>query len=309
MTVAERLGPLRALEAREALSRDGLTQGALVREVIGDRLAAVTEDLFALRAEADAELSPGIAEGGREEGHGGYPIGYCKPIRDHGLARLLSSGADDAGRPAFEAVRAFRRSGGVVKGVWGIQKGRYFQNAIQFGDLCIDLANDTVDPSRPAVELLPMDEAQFEEILSFERYAEVAERYWGCEIYPNRHFPEIAAMYPVLALWPGRGLRLPAPATLAPRNIRLDFRPAETFLGDSAYAGRTLSDGVVEALERWVSGLGEAAPRFLASGADFVHAEAIVTERRSVAALTEKAKLDLFFARGAPFRAPISLSR
>ncbi len=74
-----------------------------------------------------------------------------------------------------------------------MQKGVYFQNAIQQGDLWCDLANDTVDITRPAAEFLPMAEARFEELESFEHFTRVVACYWGMEVYPTHCLPAIAA--------------------------------------------------------------------------------------------------------------------
>jgi hypothetical protein len=236
------------LERAESLDPTGMAQAALTRAFLADRLIQVEADMAALRREADAALQPGGESPRASDGHDTYPIGACKPIRDYALNRLWNPRPEDRGRAGFEAIAAFRAAGGIVKGLWGIQKGKYFQNAIQVGDLWFDLANDTVDPERPTVEILPLDQAEFEEILSFDQYARVAEPYWGVEIHPNLYFPELTAAFPVLVHEPGQLIRIPAPATLVPRNVRLGFQPALDFFAHSPFATRRLPDAVLARL-------------------------------------------------------------
>lgn len=71
-------------------------------------------DLFALRAEADAVLGgrPPLAPGQEP-----YPLGCCKIIGDFALRRFLAPQQVDSSRPALAAVAAFRRAGGIVKGL------------------------------------------------------------------------------------------------------------------------------------------------------------------------------------------------
>ena len=158
--------PLAELEASEAVSPLGLGQTSLVAELLPWGAPAFLADLLDLRREIDATLraaAPGPLPAT-------YPAGACRPIRNQGLARLRSWPAADSSRPALQALARFRDRGGIIKGIWGIQKGVYFQNAIQAGDLWVDLANDTVDLTRPPVEVCQLGEARFEEVESFERF-------------------------------------------------------------------------------------------------------------------------------------------
>ena len=69
----------------------------------------------------------------------------------------------------------------------------------------------------------------------------------GGEAYPNHLFPEIAAVLPVILVSSTGRMRIPAPKTLLPRNIRLDYALAKEFLGSGDFASRTLADGDAEA--------------------------------------------------------------
>ena len=238
--------PLAELEASEAVSPAGLGQNSLVAELLPWRAPAFLADLLDLRREIDATLraaAPGPLPAT-------YPAGACRPIRNQGLARLRSWPAADNSRPALQSLARFRDRGGIVKGIWGIQKGVYFQNAIQAGDLWVDLANDTVDLTRPPVEVCQLGEARFEEVESFERFAEVARIYWAAEAYPNHILPAVAAVLPVILVFADGRARLATPTTLLPRNIRLDFTLAEAFLRRSPWAARSLPGPLLERLEQ-----------------------------------------------------------
>lgn len=240
-------GTLSQLEQSEAVAEAGLGQGQLVAALLPWTDAALLADLLRLRREADAALlAAGSGLGPRKRAD--YPLGACKPIRDFGLSRLLTCGGSDADRPALQAFSRFRQAGGVLKGIWGIQKGIYFQNAIQAGDLWVDLANDTVDLSRPPVEVCRLADARFEEVASFDRLAEVARLYWNAEAYPNHILPAVAAVLPLIFVWPDGAVRLAAPTTLLPRNIRLDYTLAEAFLIRGDRASRRLPEPVLRQL-------------------------------------------------------------
>lgn len=56
-----------------------------------------------------------------------------------------------------------------------ILKGRSFQNAIQFGNLFIDVAIDSVDPAKPCLEWMDGREVPFENLTGLESLVRVAE--------------------------------------------------------------------------------------------------------------------------------------
>ena len=102
----------------------------------------------------------------------------------------------------LRALRAFQRAGGAFRQVWGDLRGQYFQNAFQVGTLYIDVANDTVTPTKPKVEILPFHEAQFVPIQDFAHFSRVAQRYWQHEIYPNHVLPHLAPHCPLIHVSP-----------------------------------------------------------------------------------------------------------
>ena len=134
-----------------------------------------------------------------------YPLGQCQEIAEAMHKRLRS--VEEASLPANAAVgllafRAFQRAGGAFRQVWGDLRGQYFQNAFQVGTLYIDVANDTVTPTKPKVEMLPFHEAQFVPIKDFAHFSLVARSYWQHEIYPNHVLPHLAPHCPLIHVSP-----------------------------------------------------------------------------------------------------------
>ena len=102
----------------------------------------------------------------------------------------------------LRALRTFQKAGGAFRQVWGDLRGQYFQNAFQLGTLYIDVANDTVTPTKPKVEILPFHEAQFVLIQDFAHFGRVARRYWQHEIYPNHVLPHLTRHCPLIHVSP-----------------------------------------------------------------------------------------------------------
>jgi len=119
-----------------------------------------------------------------------YPVGYCRQIRD----RVWESLSDES------LAQSLRQKGLTWKKVYFIQDGREFQNAIQCGDRLLDVARDTVDPSREPVESAPLDELTWENFNDWRRFAEVAAIYYRLDVYPNIYFPLLFPLVPFLAV-------------------------------------------------------------------------------------------------------------
>ena len=119
-----------------------------------------------------------------------YPVGYCRQMRDRVWESL-------SGEPL---ARSLRQKGLTWQKVYFIQDGREFQNAIQCGDWLLDIARDTVDPSREPVALAPLDELVWENFNDWRRFAEVAAIYYRLNVYPNLYFPLLFPLVPFLAV-------------------------------------------------------------------------------------------------------------
>ncbi|EJW12432.1 hypothetical protein A33M_2003 [Rhodovulum sp. PH10] len=140
-----------------------------------------------------------------------YPIGQCLEIARAARNRLRQmdgSGLTHRAARGFRALRAFQRAGGAFRLVWGDLRGQYFQNAFQLGTLYVDIANDTVVPTKPKIEILPFAAADFSPIADYQHFARIAARYWRHRIFPNHVLPEIAPFCPLIHVWPSGRIAL-----------------------------------------------------------------------------------------------------
>ncbi|MFC0169697.1 DUF6447 family protein [Pseudoduganella danionis] len=131
-----------------------------------------------------------------------YPLGQCLEISLEAQQMLKAVDpvilTSDKARHGHHAYLAFRRAGGVLRQVWGDLRGEFFQNAFQLGSLYVDVSNDTVTPTKPKVEILPFQDANFTPIRDFQHFIRIAERYWKVEVFPNYLLPEIAPYCPLI---------------------------------------------------------------------------------------------------------------
>jgi hypothetical protein len=172
---------------------------ALTARFLLPAVEALTELFLALRAETDRELGPGM---GSKYGKP-YPLSCCQEITLDVLGRLKAGLAKPDQRGA-RTLSAFMAAGGVGRCVWGVLRGRYFQTALQFGGLYVDVANDTVTVTKPKVEILPIAEAGLEAVRGAEHFAEIAEAYWGIRIFANLALPSLAPILPMIGVAPGQ---------------------------------------------------------------------------------------------------------
>ena len=211
-----------------------------IRETVDERIR---------RRLAEAKASGRIPPGGPDPEV--YPKGFCLPITVQAAAEFEARGAADPS-PAYQAVTAFRREGGHVTKVWGILRDMYFQNALQLGSMYFDVANDTVDATKPKVEHMPFAESGFRNIESYAGFADVAERYWQCTIVPNLHFPRLAPLLPMLLVSDDGRLTLHSAIYYMQRlNADSSFHAAEQFITDSPWADKRLPDEWLDRIARY----------------------------------------------------------
>lgn len=163
-----------------------------------------------------------------------YPLGQCLEIALAFETRIQAVDVSQLSEPStvgYRAFTAFLKAGGSFRQVWGNLRGQYFQNAFQLGSLYVDVSNDTVVPTKPKVEILPFETANFKAIRSYEKFASIAQSYWGVAIYPNHLLPEIAPHCPVIAVY-GNGRVHICEATHYMLEMTRSgaFAPSETFL-------------------------------------------------------------------------------
>ncbi|WP_420405903.1 hypothetical protein [Nisaea sp.] len=182
--------------------------------------------LWRLRDAVDAELAPVMPEYAGKP----YPLGRCREIRDALYDRLVA----DLHAPACEislALARFIQAGGIGRKIWGVLRESYFQNAIQLGPWYVDVANDTVTPSKPKIEVLALENSGMVAVADFFHFARIARHYWQCEVFANTVAPGIAALFPMIcvndhgAVWLAAG----SDQMIAMTRSR-KFRPALEFI-------------------------------------------------------------------------------
>ncbi|WP_374632638.1 hypothetical protein [Ferrovibrio sp.] len=199
---------------------------ALTDRYLSPHINALTDALRALRHAVDAQLKPAMPEYFGKP----YPIGRCEPIARVAL-NLLPETMRSATDPGMVALRDFLLAGGEIRSIWGILRGRYFQNALQIGALYVDVGNDTVDPKKPQIEILPLAESGMESVRDIAHCATIAASYWETEVYANHVIPSLAPLLPLLTAPPNQ----PAAPQLAcdymiALSMRDGFRDAEAWL-------------------------------------------------------------------------------
>jgi hypothetical protein len=170
-------------------------QKKLTEKWILPHVETITDDLCKIRANVDKRLKKDIKHSKS------YPVGMCQEIRNEVYKEMLGASGMNKDLKGLQMVRNFIREGGILKAFWGIDQEKYFQNAIQVGTSILDVANDTVDPRKPKIVFYPdMETAPIKRINSVEAMAEIMERYWGYEIYPNIYFPNLAPFFPIICI-------------------------------------------------------------------------------------------------------------
>jgi len=174
-------------------------QRTLTEACLGPHTAALMAYFLALRQEVDAVLAPRLpAAAGKP-----YPYGRCEEItrtlHERLVPRLRAPSA-----PVEQVLADFIARGGLVRTVWGVLREQYFQNALQFGALYIDVSNDTVVVSKPPVEILPLADSGLDNVRDLAHFRQTAERYWGATLYANHLVPSLAPLLPMVSVSPGR---------------------------------------------------------------------------------------------------------
>jgi len=214
------------------------------KELLPRRLEIETA-LRRIRRAADATFRAGRKSRPRsleELDPGGYPVGYCSWI----CREVLQGMAKD---PLFLGLHG---RGLRWKHVYVILMGSYFENAIQLGNFHLSPADDSVDVTVPPVDLSPIGEFDYENLESWERYAEVAEEYLSVTVYPNLHFPLLAPLIPFFAVMPsGRLELLHTQSVLALKDVDEGFpRLRHLYSASSPWMQRRLPQALEAALQR-----------------------------------------------------------
>lgn len=225
-------------------------QRSLSRDFLWAERDSLEQDLLRLRTEFDRTFlasNPTLVQR--------YPIGCCREI-SNGVLSLLKRDMEFATSPGVVALRRFCAAGGAIRPVWGDLRRSYFQNAWQIGDLYVDVANDSVVRTKPKVEILPFDQAEFYAIKDYESYAHLAESYWHTRVIPNRYLPLLAPLYPMLLVYPNGRIKVHSPyQTPLYQNLLSNHELAERFTLVSSWSAARLSPSEVTCLVDLVKGV------------------------------------------------------
>jgi len=169
-------------------------QNEITQTLVMPHLEDIKSKLLLYRAEVDSEFNK-QAKPKREFEYGivnpnYYPIGFCRAIRDKVLEKIKNDAL----------FLAFTKKGVILKEIFIILRNTYFQNAIQLGNLYIDIANDTVDTSKPKLEICNLNKTDYVNLNEYDEYFRVAEKYLHITLYPNTLFPLFALMSPCLSI-------------------------------------------------------------------------------------------------------------
>ena len=172
-------------------------QIALTERYLLPMQQALFDYMMALRLEVDERLAPHLPPMLGKP----YPLGRCLEINNAVIAALVKRLGNPT-HPMEKVIVDFLRQGGIIRPIWGALRGRYFQNAMQFGSLYVDASNDTVTVTKPKIEILPMDQSGMESIRDAAHFAEIAAIYWGATIYANVATPSLAPILPFISFIP-----------------------------------------------------------------------------------------------------------
>ncbi|WMN59032.1 hypothetical protein NI389_12495 [Pseudoalteromonas xiamenensis] len=158
-------------------------------------LLELEKQLVMLRVEADLTLLPNLPYFSGKP----YPLGRCKEIRDEVYTRFVKALESNTSAP-FQKINAYLKQGGVIEKAWGSLRDEYFQNAMIIGKWYVDVSNDTVYPNKPRVEIVELEKANFYPITTFEKFSEIAKKYWEVEVYANTVLPALAPYFPLICV-------------------------------------------------------------------------------------------------------------
>jgi hypothetical protein len=205
-----------------------------------------------------------------------FPIGRCHEITVEMYKEILGTSGMNSDFQGLKMIKNFIREGGFLNCFWGIDSNNYFQNAIQAGSSIINVAGDTVDLKSPQVEIYTdLESSPIKNIATIEEAAEIMEKYWGYQVYPNTLLPNIAPYFPLIyiKLFHDRksmknitevGLSGIAFSSFQYRNMRnfdkhefvkdtasyvTPFKDSRDFIFDSKVSARQLSPEIINLLE------------------------------------------------------------
>ena len=157
-----------------------------------------------------------------------YPVGHCFIICNGVFEKMKQS----------EMIKELLKKGVLFKQLFVILDGSYTQNAIQLGNLFIDVANDTVNPQKEAIYCEAIEDINFENLQEYNSYYKMVEKYLNLKLYPNLYLPKIADIFPVIALdAEGQCSLLMQQEIILYKDISQNFALAKKFRASNSFDG------------------------------------------------------------------------
>lgn len=207
----------------------------ITNKVVIPRIDEIKSKILFYRAEIDREFEEqkktktSFEYGIIDINH--YPIGFCRQIRDKVFEKLQKD----------TLFTEFVDNGIILKEIYIILRDRYFQNAIQLGNLYIDVANDTVDINEAKLEICELNNSDFKNLADYDEYFKVAEKYLHITLYPNNFFPFFTAICPCLAVSENKDINLfMHQEILFYKDLANNFKLSDNFFNSSKIAQKTL---------------------------------------------------------------------
>jgi len=181
-----------------------------------------------------------------------YPLGFCRHIRNGMLEKMRTE----------SFFRELVQQGVRIHPVFILLKGSYFQNAIQIGNTYLDVANDTVDVTKPSLEWAPIAEVAYTNLHDWETFVAVAERYLRVQIFPNFLFPLAFPAIPFFAVRPnGRLDFLYVQNQIFLKDLGRQMSAVRHLIKNPKWMGRHLPDVYSQLVEkRFGANIGEVLP-------------------------------------------------
>ena len=209
---------------------DPLKEQILTEQYLMPGLAELESLFFALRRQIDPLY---LAEHPVKNGKP-YPLGHCLEISQsvfNLLSRIDSGTLRGQAAAGYDRIKSFLQNGGSLRQVWGVLRGKYFQNAFLVGTLYVDVSNDTVLETKPKVEILPFKISGLRPVEGYGHFASIAKAYWKVQVWPNHFAPELAPFFPLLTVSEAGDIKLSDfSAYLLIRTWTRKFRSSQRFL-------------------------------------------------------------------------------
>ena len=169
-----------------------------------------------------------------------YPVGHCSIIRD-GVFEILKKSS---------VIKELEEKGVIFKHLFVILDSSYTQNAIQLGNLFVDVANDTINPKKEAIYCEDIEDVDFENLEDYQSYYKMVEKYLNLKLYPNLYIPKIEDIFPVVALdADGKCSLLMHQEIILYKDITQNFALAKKFRESNSFQKRVLPKPYIDILK------------------------------------------------------------